>query len=825
MAHRIYLYNTDSESGNNIPTYLGEWNYEIPLLLIPLVAQNLKAKGKYLFADKEQGVVQLRYFYNLLADHYQLHYKKNYYEPVNQLFDFLEKLPFDTWEIDGSDVFTMNEEKPKDQAKEWVAQITQTWRLMENAIEKQDLYSLDILLENSGYASFLEILQTDWINYGLGYFETDSFFKVSITTYEENGKLGLQDLQSNRITEAIYSEIFEWNDAGVAVAQKGETFGYMNIQGEEIVPCVYENALDAFELEGRSIGQIWQNNKTTLIDCEQNELLFPFQFEELERAHYHFYNGLNEGVWKIYNIVSKEELPISSSDPFEYDYWSTLFFTKKRGSSLRSYFNEKGAFIGEFVEETLLPISNGYLYNKANKFQQKIAVINQEGVKILEQIDEILVWDNFETFAFRQGKQWFLYNTDTHEILLKEIGIQKVMFNDIRYHFNDLWVLKSENQLGIFDAKNKKWIIELDKSIESIDAFNHSYFLILKDKKHFYFETETQFWSEEFDYLVEDFFTSRNLSEESRVGIAFKNKKLFAILENHSLIEISEINYAEIDVHQYNLRGKDLNYWKSFYQAWKEEKGTDFELTFDAKTIRKLADEYAQNYDYINAIRLYTHLAEQGDTNCMVELGLLYTNENECTDIEKGIEWNEKAADEMNPLAWNNLGYFYQNAIGYEYDMEKMLFAYQKAGELGDAVALANLGDLYFEGNHVTQDYDKALDYYLQAEKKYEYRYAQIAEIFYQKSQFKELIEYLKRDYEETYSLIYYGILYDFGYGVKTNAKKAVSYYEKANKNMVYGYATQRLLYYYGTEGEFANAAKWQKWHDFAIENEVEIDS
>lgn len=49
--------------------------------------------------------------------------------------------------------------------------------------------------------------------------------------------------------------------------------------------------------------------------------------------------------------------------------------------------------------------------------------------------------------------------------------------------------------------------------------------------------------------------------------------------------------------------------------------------------------------------------------------------------------------------------------------ISKAIKAYEKGAELGDGMALTNLGDLYYFGEHVKQDYDKALDFYQKAEK------------------------------------------------------------------------------------------------------------
>lgn len=158
----------------------------------------------------------------------------------------------------------------------------------------------------------------------------------------------------------------------------------------------------------------------------------------------------------------------------------------------------------------------------------------------------------------------------------------------------------------------------------------------------------------------------------------------------------------------------------------------------------------------------------------MFELGSIYTMDEQFQNIPLGITYYEKAAMEDSAAAWNDIGYLYQNGTGYPKDIERARFAYQKAAELGDGLALVNLGDLYFYG-HVEQDYDLALDYYKKAEKKRHFKVENVAEIYYQKKDYTNLLRYLRKDYGDTFSAIYYGILYDHGYGVNQNAKKQFS--------------------------------------------------
>ncbi|ULT26164.1 hypothetical protein KUH03_04305 [Sphingobacterium sp. E70] len=77
MAHRIYIYNVNPKTKETFEAHLAEWNYEIPALMFPLFSSGIRSQGTQLYANKEDGIARLRYFYALLADVYQLHYKRS----------------------------------------------------------------------------------------------------------------------------------------------------------------------------------------------------------------------------------------------------------------------------------------------------------------------------------------------------------------------------------------------------------------------------------------------------------------------------------------------------------------------------------------------------------------------------------------------------------------------------------------------------------------------------------------------------------------------------------------------------------------------------
>ena len=65
-------------------------------------------------------------------------------------------------------------------------------------------------------------------------------------------------------------------------------------------------------------------------------------------------------------------------------------------------------------------------------------------------------------------------------------------------------------------------------------------------------------------------------------------------------------------------------------------------------------------------------------------------------------------------VAQRNLGYVY----GFNNDYEKSFYWFNKATEQGDVEAICRLGNLYFEGEGVLKDLDKALDLFDKAAKK-----------------------------------------------------------------------------------------------------------
>ncbi|PKF75733.1 SEL1-like repeat protein [Chryseobacterium sp. PMSZPI] len=822
MAHRIYVYNIDSKTKKGYSHYLGEWNYEIPELLLPLFSCNPRSKGKLLYFDKENGVARLKSFYQLLGEHYQLLYKKAYYEPVNKMFDVLDTLPYDTFVMNATDVFNMNEERHSEQAKDWVLEIQEKNKLYDKAMAKQDLVWLEKeIFARSGYESFLELLETDWIDYGLGYWN-EELYKNPSDVFEENNLWGLKDKKGNIGAPPIYEEIFAFSDDGIAVAQKNGTFGYLRNDGKVLVECTYEDAFDPMSIEERAYGIVQKNEKLGLIDITLGKIVIPFEYDDLDKLLWYkgLFNAKKEDKYRVIDLSGKEIITDYSEAAFEHEY-PDLIYRKQIGTSKRAYYTFEGIFLGEYPEKVLSGISNGYYFAKPNKFQKKINIIKSDGSLLDYEVDTIMVLGDYgyTSFIYKKAKEWFIYSTELEKFRLSDHTIENYQRDWYTQFMRDIYLISDVNGWGIYNASEDYWLLPSSKKYKKIEACKEEIFRITTSEGMFYYDQKTNTRSNIYDYVCE------GLEYHEQMLCLFKGQDMFILNKERELLQVSDSQMGTLYEKKYNLRGKDQKYFLDFYKTWTENKGLGYEMYFDDDILVARAEEYTREGKTEDAIRLYTIGVNRGNAGMMVDLGFIYTDDSNpgFYDLEKGIALYEKASLQDQPVALNNMGYHYQVGKGYPQDIKKALECFKKAADLGEGLAMQNLALLYFYGDYVSQDYDKALEYYKQAEKKLYFNNEKIAEIYYQKSDYENLQRYLRKDKENTYSNIFYGIMHDEGLGVKVNPKKAIKHFEKALEYGLYNTALKRLLYFFKEDPTFADPEKFKYWKEFGEENEMDI--
>jgi TPR repeat protein len=77
-------------------------------------------------------------------------------------------------------------------------------------------------------------------------------------------------------------------------------------------------------------------------------------------------------------------------------------------------------------------------------------------------------------------------------------------------------------------------------------------------------------------------------------------------------------------------------------------------------------------------------------------------------NLEAGLHWFQRAAENDLPVAMKNLGLMYEHGIGVTADAEKAVGYYRRAAELGHAESQNNLGAILYTGDKVPRDLEGA---------------------------------------------------------------------------------------------------------------------
>jgi uncharacterized protein len=106
--------------------------------------------------------------------------------------------------------------------------------------------------------------------------------------------------------------------------------------------------------------------------------------------------------------------------------------------------------------------------------------------------------------------------------------------------------------------------------------------------------------------------------------------------------------------------------------------------------------------DYATALRLIRPLAEKGDADAQVNLGVMYANGRGVPqDYAAAVSWYRKEAAQGDAQGQTELGLMYHLGRGVPQDYAAAVSWYGKAAEQGVASAQFLLGSMYFQGQGV----------------------------------------------------------------------------------------------------------------------------
>jgi TPR repeat protein len=193
--------------------------------------------------------------------------------------------------------------------------------------------------------------------------------------------------------------------------------------------------------------------------------------------------------------------------------------------------------------------------------------------------------------------------------------------------------------------------------------------------------------------------------------------------------------------------------------------------------------------DYERAYEILKPLADQGNSDAQVTLGLMYDYGHGVErDPARAIEWYTRAAEQGIPLIQHDLGVkYFQGQEGIPQDYLEAAKWWEQAANAGLSDSQFNLGLMYYRGLGLEQDYAKASELFLRAAEQDHANAQYSLAVMYAFAQGKErdyaeALKWFRKSAEQDVAQAQYnlGVFYENGYGVAKDPDEAKIWYRKA---------------------------------------------
>ena len=306
-------------------------------------------------------------------------------------------------------------------------------------------------------------------------------------------------------------------------------------------------------------------------------------------------------------------------------------------------------------------------------------------------------------------------------------------------------------------------------------------------------------------------------------------------LESGDLIEAADTAYNQLDDKQkQSVKNAELlTQSAEKYEEIKEQHIKDHINELLTEGLSCLHGSDGNQRDLNKSLACFEEAAGLGDMDACFMAGWILDNElNESNgqDYAKASEYYTNCMD-SNPYARISEAYFYKNGMGKEKDEDKAEALFEEAakeiakspeeleGKIYIAEACFLIGEVYYDGNGVDQDYAKAMEWFTKAADLgnasamrwigYMYHFGEGVEVDYAKA----MDWYSKAaDLGDSTAMIWIGSLYENGEGVEVNYAKAMEWYIKA-ADLGYDAAMNNIGFLYqngfGVDRDYAKAMEW----------------
>jgi TPR repeat protein len=214
-------------------------------------------------------------------------------------------------------------------------------------------------------------------------------------------------------------------------------------------------------------------------------------------------------------------------------------------------------------------------------------------------------------------------------------------------------------------------------------------------------------------------------------------------------------------------------------------------LLWSPHTWSQTYEEGKQAYrdkDYDKALQILRPLAEAGESQSQITLGIMYDyGHGVPADPKEALKWYKLAAEQGVPVVQHDIGVKYFQGLGVEQDYLEAAKWWEQSANAGLADSQFNLGLMYYRGLGISQDYSKAAELFQDAAEQghghAQYSLA-VMHAFGQgrDKDYQAALELFNKSAEQDVAQAQFnlGVFYENGYGVDKNISTARDWYQKA---------------------------------------------
>lgn len=442
-----------------------------------------------------------------------------------------------------------------------------------------------------------------------------------------------------------YEIVGKLSGKGVALVRLRGKYGFIDKEGKEVVPLIYDDIEDETKESGWyktcMFLAVKRNQKWGLIDSNHN-IIAPCVYDKIENFYESQYMHWAKRDGKYGTIDQAGNIAI----PFEYEDIQHYFFLEDKGSPI--YVKKQGKY--GYVDEKnniLIPFkySTAKMFGSKNKFAPvsingKYGFINMVGEEVIP-----LQYDFSENYysglaaVVKNGKAGFIDTKGEVVIPFKYTPNYASEGNSKEFEFNfepaGVALVKKGAKWGLINKRGDE-LTEFKYDSYQILSTNGDFTLGINGKKVYLDK-----WGNEY-----------NTKEQREAG-----------RKTHLIIDAQAGNALA----QYELGN----------------------LYFYAKDSEK---------DVEKAFELYYKAAMQGLEEAFFNVAYMYgQGEGTSKNQNEAFKWYQKSAEYGNMVGQYNLGLYYQYGYGPIKDIDKALYWYRKSAEQGYEHAKERLSELNWD--------------------------------------------------------------------------------------------------------------------------------